>query len=227
VNVVDHQHIDVAIAIAKLIHIAAADGVNELIDKTVAGEIQNPRVGLAIQDLLANCLEQVGLAQTHIAMNEERVVSLARLLGHGNAGRVRKAIARPDYKIFKGIVGVEGDWLVGVVEDSADAGVEVEDDAGEAAGDGLGGVGEDLLALVLAEVELGGGGDLDVDGAVGHEAWGHLVEPGSMQGGVLGSNLLEHVAPECGIEGGWFILPPLSGFAKLSCRHVSNPFKII
>ena len=40
VNIVDHQHIHVPVAISELIHIAAADGVNKPVDK-IAGEIQN------------------------------------------------------------------------------------------------------------------------------------------------------------------------------------------
>ena len=111
--------------------------------------------------------------------------------------------------------------LVGFVEDSAGAGFEVEDDGGEAAGDGLGGGGEGLLALVLAEEHLGGGGDLDVNDAVGHEARGHLVEPGAGQVGVLGAHGLEDVSPESRIERSGFHGPPRGRFTKLSCGHFS------
>jgi hypothetical protein len=58
-----------------------------------------------------------------------------------------------------------------------------------------------------------------MDRAVGHEPRVHLVEPGSVERGILGANLLEHVPPEGRIESCRFILPPLGGLAKLGCRH--------
>jgi hypothetical protein len=50
VNVVDDEQIDVAIAIAELIHLAGLDGGDELVDEAVAGQIQDARVGRALEN---------------------------------------------------------------------------------------------------------------------------------------------------------------------------------
>src|SRR2546422_6191984 len=103
----------------------------------------------------------------------------------------------------------------------------MEDDRREPAGDLLGGRREGLLALVLAEVKLGGRGNLNVNDPVWHEPRSHLVEPGSIERGMPRSHLLEHVAPKRWIERGRFSLPPRGGLAKLGCRHVAVRSKSI
>ena len=45
---------------------------------------------------MANGVEHVRLAEPRVAVDEERVVDLARLLRHGHAGGVREAVARAD-----------------------------------------------------------------------------------------------------------------------------------
>ena len=44
VDVVDDQHVDVAVAVAELVHLAGLDGVDELVDERVARQIQDARV---------------------------------------------------------------------------------------------------------------------------------------------------------------------------------------
>jgi len=49
---------------------------------------------LSLQHFLADGLEEMGLAQPHAAVNEQRVVRPCRFFGHRDASRMGKLIAR-------------------------------------------------------------------------------------------------------------------------------------
>ena len=76
-------------------------------------------VGLLLEDLLADGLQQVRLAQADAAVDEERVVRLAGLLGDGDAGGVRQAVAGAGDEVLEDVIGVERQRLVAFVEDPA------------------------------------------------------------------------------------------------------------
>lgn len=46
----------------------------------------------------------MGFAQAHAAINEERVVVLAGLVGHGNRGALCELIVGANDKVFKGVL---------------------------------------------------------------------------------------------------------------------------
>ncbi len=118
-DVVDHQQIDVAIAMAELMHVAVLDRQDELVDERIAGEIQDPRVGLLLEHLLADGLKQMRFAKTDAAMDEQRVVRLAGLLGDGHRRGVGKTIARAGYEMFENVIRIEREWLVSFIEHAA------------------------------------------------------------------------------------------------------------
>ena len=62
VDVVDHEHVDLAIPVTELVHVAVLDGGDELVDEAVAGEVEDAQVGLALQQLLADGLEEVSFS---------------------------------------------------------------------------------------------------------------------------------------------------------------------
>ena len=76
----------------------------------------------------------------------------------------------------------------------------MEADGDQPAGDSLGGGGERLLALALAEVELRGRGDGHLDDAVGELPRNHFVEPDAVEAGMLGADVLEDLLPARGVE---------------------------
>ncbi len=121
-DVVDHQQVDVAVAIAELAACRRLDdGADELVDEAVAGEIEDAQIALALEDLLADGLEQVGLAETDAAVDEEGVVGLARVFGDGDASGVGELVAGAGDELLEDIIGVEGQGLVAVVEKAAAA----------------------------------------------------------------------------------------------------------
>ncbi len=68
----------------------------------------------------------------------------------------------------------------------------------------LGGDGKGLLALALAEIELGEVGDENLDDAVGELSRDELVEPDSIEAGMLVSDFLENPLPDRRVKRGLF-----------------------
>ena len=56
---------------------------------------------------IANGMQQMGLAQSHAAIQEERIIGLGRVFCHCQGGGMRQAVARSNHKILKGIAAVE------------------------------------------------------------------------------------------------------------------------
>jgi len=135
---------------------------------------------------------------------------------------VRQAIAGAGDEIVEDVIGIERQRLVGIVEDATGGKVvAMKGDGDEAAGEGLGGGRKGLLALVLAEIELGGAVDQDLNDAVGQLPWLQLVEPDPIEGGMLHAHMLEDSLPEGGVQGGHFRRTPrsIAQRAPLSRSH--------
>ena len=56
---------------------------------------------------MGNGLEEVGLAQTGVPVDEQRVVRPGGGLGHGHCGRVREAVGGANDEVFEGVPVVE------------------------------------------------------------------------------------------------------------------------
>ena len=152
---------------------------DELVHERVAAQVHDARVRLPLEHPLADRLEQVRLAQADAAVDEQRVVRLARLLADGLAGRVRQAVARAGHELVERVVGVERQRHVAVGVDTRPRGRRSQwkltatsrpVTAWAAAVNGC-------LALALAEVQLGRRFDRDLDHAVRQLPGHHLVEP--------------------------------------------------
>ena len=82
-NVVQHQHIDVAEAVAKFHVLVVLDGGDQLVGEHLAGQIEHAHVREMILNEVADGVHQVRLAQADAAVEEQRVIGHARLLGDG------------------------------------------------------------------------------------------------------------------------------------------------
>ena len=80
-DVVDEQHIDLAVLLAKLRHGAVLDGLDEIVGELFAGDVADPADLAVAGRRVADGLHQVRLAQAHAAVDEQRVV--------GFGGRLR------------------------------------------------------------------------------------------------------------------------------------------
>jgi len=99
-------------------------------------------------------VKQVRFSQARAAVNEKRIISIARRLAYGHAACVREAIAGADYEIFKGIIRVKR-RLIGI---SRDGGIEpgmavwAKCDGYKMARDLLRGPGEGASAVTLQKL---------------------------------------------------------------------------
>ena len=66
-----------------------------------------------IQDVMGYCLHEVGLAQSHSAVYEERVVDLGRSFGDRQSCRVGESVGGPDDEVLEDVSRVEAPKVLG------------------------------------------------------------------------------------------------------------------
>ena len=80
-NIVQHQHIDVAETVAKFHVFVVLDGGDQLVGKHFAGQVEHTHVRKMFLNEMADGVHQVRLSQTDAAVEEQRVIRHARLFG--------------------------------------------------------------------------------------------------------------------------------------------------
>ena len=73
-NIVDQQHVDMVVFLAECVHILLADGADKFIGKVRARDIENALFRIVGEDLVADRVHEMRLAEPHAAVDEERVV---------------------------------------------------------------------------------------------------------------------------------------------------------
>ena len=107
-NVVDQKHVHRAHAVAKLHRLLARDGLDHLVGEVLAGGEQDPAFRVFLHDEVRDGVHQMGFAESHAAVDEQRVVRVGRRFGYRHAGVERHAVAVADDEGFKGIFRVQG-----------------------------------------------------------------------------------------------------------------------
>ena len=77
--------------------------VDELVRETLAREVEHLQALFAPEDLVADGVHEVGLAQADPAVDEERIVGLRRGLTHAVAGGMGKLVVRADDERLEGV----------------------------------------------------------------------------------------------------------------------------
>ena len=106
-DVVDQQHVDVAVAALEPVLPVVADRVDELVGELLAGDVAHLGPVVEAAHVVADGVEQVGLAQPGVAVDQQRVVGLARRLGHRDGRGVGEAVGRADHEGLEGVLRVE------------------------------------------------------------------------------------------------------------------------
>ena len=86
-DVVDQEQVRLAVALAEFDQVVVLDRVDEFVDEEFAREIHHLGVFLFAPDVLADRLHQVRLAESDAAVNEERIVGLARAIARRRGWR--------------------------------------------------------------------------------------------------------------------------------------------
>src|ERR1700730_1542785 len=76
-DVVDEQDIDRPILVPELTHARGGDGADHLVGELLRGEVDDALAWKTVVHLMADCVHQVGLTETHTSVQEQRVVAVA------------------------------------------------------------------------------------------------------------------------------------------------------
>ena len=105
-DVVDHQHIDVPIALPEVHHLVIANRVDDLVGELLGRQIGDPEIG-SFRHMIADRVQQMRLSKAHPPIDEEGVVRFPRLFSNCHTGGMRELVPGADDKILKNVLGVE------------------------------------------------------------------------------------------------------------------------
>ena len=92
-DVVDEEHVDIAVAGLEALAAGGAQGGDELVGEGLGGRVADAESGGVGVQVVGDRRQQVGLAETGRAVEEEGVVGLRGGLGDGEGGSVGEAVA--------------------------------------------------------------------------------------------------------------------------------------
>ena len=81
---------------------ALPDGGDQLVGEVVALNVHDPQVLPLALDLMGDGVEQMGLAQSGVAVDEQRVEVFRRLIRHGPCRRIGQLVLRPHHIRLEG-----------------------------------------------------------------------------------------------------------------------------
>ena len=91
-DVVDEQEVDLPVTVAEVVDAALLDARDELVRELLARRVDDLLAREAHDHDVPDRVHQVRLAETHPAIQEERVVGVPGPFRDGQAGRVGEAI---------------------------------------------------------------------------------------------------------------------------------------
>ena len=106
-DVVDEQHVDGAVAVAKGRHAVEADRVDQLVDEVLGRDVLQPEHSPRSRDAVADRVHEVGLSKTRAPVDVQRIVGMGRFLGDGQRRRVGELIGIPDDERLERVARVE------------------------------------------------------------------------------------------------------------------------
>ena len=101
-HVIHQQQVRLAVFFPHFGRFALPDGVHQLVRQVIALDVSDFRVGVVFPDDIGDGVDQVGLSQAGVAVNEQGVVVLSRVVGHCLGCGVGKLVGRAHHERFKG-----------------------------------------------------------------------------------------------------------------------------
>ena len=108
-DVVDEQDVAVPVAALEGQGGRGPQRVDEVVHERLGGDVEDLAAGVVLGDVVPDGVEQVGLAQARVAVDEEGVVGAAGRLRHGLGGGVGQAVRRRGDEGLEGELGIELD----------------------------------------------------------------------------------------------------------------------
>lgn len=112
-DVIDQKHVCLPISFPEFGQLVVLDAVDVLVGELLTGNVSHPSSPLMLGHKMADGMEQVRLAQSDAAIQEERVVGLAWLLRHSQGGGAGEIVIAANHEGIKGVVGIEARIVLG------------------------------------------------------------------------------------------------------------------
>ena len=106
-DVVDEQDVGVAEARLEVVDVAGLQRRDELVREALGGRAAHAQAAAVVADVVADRVQQVGLAEAGRPVEEERVVGLAGQLGDGERGGVGEAVGVADDELVERELGMK------------------------------------------------------------------------------------------------------------------------
>ena len=106
-DVVDQQHVRLAEALLEATRAALAHRVDELARELLDRGVADREARAEALDVVAHGVQQMRLAHAGRAVQEERVVGVARQLGDGERRRVGEVVLLADHELLEGVLRVQ------------------------------------------------------------------------------------------------------------------------
>ena len=106
-HIIDDQDVNVAIFIAEASDFET-NTVEKFFHESFRANIGNFHFGIALDDGVADSLNQVSFAQANTAVDEKRVILGARIGSCCLASSVGEVVARTNHKVIKSVARVKG-----------------------------------------------------------------------------------------------------------------------
>ena len=103
-DVVDEEDVVGAVALLEALDALVAERVDEVVHERLARHVARRRALRVLAHVLADRLQEMGLAEPGAAVDEERVVRLGRRLGDGERRGVGEAVRRADHEEVEGVL---------------------------------------------------------------------------------------------------------------------------
>ncbi len=106
-DVVNQQHVGLAVFFAEPDQLVVLDGVNVFVGEFFRGNIRHPRALPVAGHMLADGVQQMGLAQTDAAIKKKRIVGFARRLRDRQRGGMGEIVVVADDERVERVFGIE------------------------------------------------------------------------------------------------------------------------
>ena len=101
-HVVHQQQVRLPVLGPELVAPAGPDQLDELVDEVVALDVDDLGPGVVAADDVGDGVEQMGLAQARVPVDQQGVVVLGRVLRHGHGGGVGQLVGGAHHEGIKG-----------------------------------------------------------------------------------------------------------------------------
>ena len=106
-DIVDHQHVYVAVVITEFCARFLGDGVDKVVQEVFARRIQHLLFGGVGSNMVRNRVHKVGFAQARFPVNKQGVENFARRFSNRFRRRISKLTARARHERIKGDSNLE------------------------------------------------------------------------------------------------------------------------